>query len=248
MRRAMLAGVAVVVVTPISQAIAQPASQARVFITVNGGYQATSVDFHDTIEIRQYVEDGAIDADYEIAAAPAFDVGGGARVWRNLAVGVGVSRFSKSNAAAVTAQIPHPFFFSRARAISGESPALEREETAVHLQAVFLVPVGSRFHVALFGGPSFFAVKQDLVESVVFSESYPYDTASFTRAETDRQSESKIGFNTGVDVAYMFARNIGVGALVRVSRASITFESADGEPFSVNVGGTQIGGGLRLRF
>lgn len=248
MRKAMLAAIVVVAALPIPQAIAQPASQARVFINVNGDYQATSSDFHDTIGIRRHVEDGTIDADYGIEAAPAFDVGGGARLWRNLAVGVGVSRFSKASAARVTAKIPHPFFFNRAREISGESPALKREETVVHVQAVFLVPAGARFQVAVFGGPSFFTVKQNLVTNVEFSESYPFDTASFVRAETEGHSESKVGFNTGADVAYMFHRNIGVGAVVRFSRASIDVKSADGKQFSVEVGGAQVGGGLRLRF
>ena len=40
---------------------------------------------------------------------------GGVRVWRNLAVGVGFSRFNTGSEAVVAAALPHPFFFDRER-------------------------------------------------------------------------------------------------------------------------------------
>jgi opacity protein-like surface antigen len=248
MRRAFLAALILAAGLPAADAAAQTATAGRVFVNVNGNYQATSTDFQDNVTFQQYAEDGSIDTDYEVKAAPVFDISGGAKVWRNLAVGIGVSRFSKSNAAVVTASIPHPFFFNRAREISGDSPALRRQETAVHVQAIYMVPVGERLEVSVFGGPSFFTVKQDLVTTVEYSESYPYDTATFTAADIEQQSESKVGFNTGVDVAYMFHPNVGVGGLVRFSRASVDFASPDGETVSVDAGGAQIGAGVRLRF
>ena len=65
---------------------------SRGFVTINGGYQATSTDFTDNVVFTLFVEEGDFDAGYGVD--PVFDVSGGVRVWRNLAIGVGVSRFS----------------------------------------------------------------------------------------------------------------------------------------------------------
>src|SRR4029077_19967420 len=97
------------------------------------------------------------------SSIPGFDVGGGVRVWRNLAVGLDVSRFSKETAGTVSAQIPHPFFFNRARTVSGDASGLTRDETAVHLQALWMLPFGSRWRLALGGGAPWVSRGQALV-------------------------------------------------------------------------------------
>ena len=79
-------------VAVLGSAVTGAAQQgARGFVTLNGGYQATSTDFADNIVFTRFVEEGDIDADYGLGAGPLYDVGGAVRVWRNLAVGVAVS-------------------------------------------------------------------------------------------------------------------------------------------------------------
>ena len=68
---------------------------ARGFVTLNGGYQISSTDFDGSVEFTKFVEEGDLDADYTLGGGPLYDLGGGVRVWRNLAVGVAVSAFSK---------------------------------------------------------------------------------------------------------------------------------------------------------
>src|SRR5207244_1268659 len=111
-----------------------------------------------------------------------FDVAGGARVWKQLGVGVGVSRFSASTPATLTGTVPHPFFFNRLRSVTGSVAGLTREELAVHIQARGIVEAGPRFEVMVFGGPSFFQVKQAVVTDFTISESFPYDDATFRSA------------------------------------------------------------------
>ena len=170
------------------------------------------------------------------------------RVWRNLAVGVAVSAFGKESDTSVTARIPHPFFFDRDRQVSGSPGDLRREETAVHVQAIWVVPVSAALEVAVFGGPTFFNISQDLVTDVLFTQVYPYDTATYAGISTGRQSESKVGFNVGADVSFYFSGHVGVGWLARFSRATIDLPSQDGGTVTVDTGGFQTGGGLRLRF
>ena len=118
----------------------------------------------------------------------------------------------------------------------------------MHVQASWTVTVNEAIEVAVFGGPTFFSITQDLVTDVQFTQTYPFDTATYTGATTDRQSESKVGFNVGADVSFFFSGHVGVGWLARFSRATIDVPTQDGGAVAVESGGFQTGGGLRLRF
>ena len=236
-------------VTLLASAMSVSAQQpARGFVTLNGGYLVNSADFTHNIVFTEFVEEGDLDADYRRGGGPLYDVGGAVRVWRNLAVGVAVSAFTKDNDASVTARIPHPFFFDRDRQIGGAQGNLNRQETAVHVQGIWVVPVNEALEIAVFGGPTFFDIEQDLVTEVRFTQAYPFDTAMYTGTTFGRQSRSKVGFNVGADVTFYFSGHIGVGVLARFSRATIDLPSQDGGTVAVEAGGLHTGGGLRLRF
>ena len=57
-------------------------TNSRVFINTNGGYQATSTDFTDTVSFTLFVEEGDFTVGYGVETAPVFDVGGGVVLWR----------------------------------------------------------------------------------------------------------------------------------------------------------------------
>jgi hypothetical protein len=215
------------------------------YLAVSGGYQAGSSGFSETFGFQQHLERATVTTEYPKKDGPTFDVGGGFRVWRNLAAGVSVSSVSRSTDGAVSGSIPHPFFFDAGRAIEGTA-ALKRTETAVHVQAAYVVPAGRRMLVTLSGGPSFFSVKQSLVQSVQFSESYPFDTATLSSAPTASASKSVTGFNAGLDVGYYFTGAVGAGMMVRYSGATLALPSHDAT-ISTKVGGFQAAGGLRVR-
>ena len=175
---------------------------------------------------------------------------------------LGVSRFRTQDDAAVTARLPHPLFFDQDpacgldgcdRTVSGTASSLTREEITIDLQATWILPIARHFDLSLFGGPTFFIVEQDLVTSVSNTETFPFDTTTFDAATAERQSQSGIGYNVGVDFTYFLqaagsGARVGLGTLVRFSRASIDFTSEDGDTIAVEAGGLYIGGGLRLRF
>ena len=250
--RAIVAGAVALTMAASADAQTQP-TNSRVFINTNGGYQATSTDFTDTVSFTLFVEEGDFTVGYGVETAPVFDVGGGVVLWRNLAVAVGASRFAQQDDAAVNARLPHPLFFNRDREASGTASSLRREEIAVHLQAIWMSPISSRFEIAVSGGPTVFIVDQDLVTSVSHIETFPFDTVTFDAATAKRQSESSVGFNVGADLTYFLFQGtggtkFGVGTLVRFSRASIDFVSEDEGIVSVDAGGFQVAGGVRLRF
>jgi hypothetical protein len=106
----------------------------RGYVNVSGWFQPPS-SFSNTVRPLDFAEPSEIDNRYQTGGVPGFEADGGIRIWRNLAVGAGVSRFSKETTAAVSAQIPHPFFFNKPQAVSGDAASLTRDETAAHLQA-----------------------------------------------------------------------------------------------------------------
>jgi hypothetical protein len=230
-----------------SPAAAQTWSE-RVLISVNGAYQPTKNDFSDRFEFQKNLETGTTDVDYPVKGGFVFDAGASFRFWKNLAAGVSVSSFTRDDIASTTSSIPHPFFFQQPRTVTGDATGVKRTETAVHVQAVYLVNPGGKLRMAFSGGPTFFTLEQDLVTEVTVTETYPYDTAAFASADKRRESGSTVTFNVGADVMWMLSRNVGVGGLVRFSPASVDLDAPNNRTISVDAGGVYAGGGLRLLF
>ncbi len=220
----------------------------RIFVSIDGVYQTGGEDFTDSKNFVRNAEDGSFATNYSVESGPAFTVSAGAHLTRQLAVGVGVSRFSHSTPTSFTASVPHPFFFDRDRALTSDIGGLSREELAVHVQARFVMPVSRRVQAMVFGGPSFFQVKQDIVNDFTYTDNYPFDTATFATSVTSSVSESAVGFNVGADVSYFFTPQLGLGGTVQLVGANVDMPSAGSGTIEVSAGKFQAGAGLRLRF
>jgi hypothetical protein len=59
--------------------------------------------------------------------------------------------------------------------------------------------------------------------------------------------DTGVGFNIGVDGTYLFTDRIGGGIVLRYTGGSVDLDS-DAGTVSLDVGGFQIGFGLRVRF
>jgi hypothetical protein len=214
------------------------------FLHVNATYQ-TGPAFTDSFTYVQYAENASVSTRYPKAAGASFDVGGGIRLWRNLAVGGVLARFTGNGTAMVNATIPQPLYLNQDRTVAGPFSPSRRSETALHMQATWVVPSGKRLLIKVSGGPSVFNLKQALVSGVRWSGPYPYDTLDFT-ADAQDISKTTLGFNAGGDVAYFFTKTIGVGGMVRYAYARARLGSKSGA-LTVGAGGLQAGGGLRIR-
>jgi hypothetical protein len=242
-KRAAAIVVLAAILRPASAAAQSGAWTDKGYAAINGFYQP-STSFSDLVRPIAFGEAAQVDTRYGIKAVPGADAAAGVRVWRNFAIGVDVGFLTKSGSGTVTAQMPHPFYFNRPRAVTGDASGLARSETAVNLEALVMLPIRARWQAALFGGPTWFMVNQDLVTNVTLTENYPYDTASFAGTTSTRQSRGKAGVNVGGDVAYMLRPHVGIGVDVRFTRARIALT----DTATVTAGGTHVGGGLRFRF
>ena len=220
----------------------------RVWVSVNVGMQIPGEDISDRFEFDRFVERATVDVDYDAEPAVLFDGGVGVLLWKRLGAAVAVSRFTRDGTAQIDARIPHPFFDNRHREISGSADSVTRSETGIHMQATVTAEAGDKFIVIVSGGPSYLRVDQDLVSGVQYSESFPFDEATFTAADLTRTNASALGFNAGADFMWMAARQWGIGGVVRYSRATVDLETNDGRTISTSAGGLQVGAGIRLRF
>jgi hypothetical protein len=220
----------------------------RVWVSANAGMQMPVEDFSDRFEFERFVETATVDVDYDAEPGVFFDGGLGVLLWKRLGAAVAFSRFTRDGNAQIDARIPHPFFDNRHREISGTEDSVTRSETGIHMQATITAEAGDKFIVILSGGPSYLRLDQDLVTGVQYSESFPFDEATFTGADLTRTNGSALGFNAGADLMWMAARHWGIGGMVRYTRATVDLDTSDGRTISVKAGGFQVGGGLRLRF
>jgi hypothetical protein len=211
-------------------------------------YQTTSNAFTGTTTLTQYVEAGSVTTTYDLSRPPALDAGVLVRIWRDLAVGAVATWLSETGDGTVTASIPHPFLFNTPRTVVGAVANVPREELAIHMNAAWILPAGRKTQITISGGPTYFHVTQGLVIDVTTSSVYPYDTATFLGATVSKTSQWQLGANAGLDVSVRLSTHVGVGGLVRYSRASAQFPMAMGDAVTVEAGGLQLGGGVRFIF
>lgn len=247
---------------PASAVIAKPASRPprpprkpqkgdwtdMGYLFVNGLLEAGGSEFTQSQSWRYFAETATATAAYPSTSAFGFDASGGYRVWRNLAVGAGVTVVSRSTTPAYSGSMPNPLYLNRPNLVSGTFAA-SNSETAINLQAAWGIPVSPRMLVVLFAGPSIFTVKQTVIaaQGISVSSGYPYDSTAAT-VSTQEVSKTAFGFGAGADVSYYFSKTVGVGGMIRVARATAEMP-VNGQPsVAVAAGGFQLGGGLRIRF
>jgi Outer membrane protein beta-barrel domain len=237
-------------------AAAQTSREERGWVDVNVGIAASGAGeetftfaypaFSETLEMASYYAKPSRGAD--------FDFGGGYMFNPKFGLGVSFSGTAHEDSAGLAVSVPHPFFFNASGLDAGVSDVLLRTESAAHIQAM-IVPIHSdRFRLRVFGGPSIFRVKADMVGDIdysqfasIFSRSNSVSILSTTNVET---AGTGFGFHGGADASWFFTRVVGIGGFARYSHGNATLSP---EPMSladqdIKVGGFQTGGGLRLRF
>jgi hypothetical protein len=230
-----------VVASTATGALAQaPPLTKNIFVDVNLGAQPQSRSFTVDAFPIVYNEAAIIHSTQDVGGTGFFDVQGGYRVWRDLSVGLGLTKaFTNSRVATVTGAIPHPLFYDTRVESTQTVPDLEHSETTTHLFVMWTSPVTDRIDAAVSLGPSYVSVSQDLVNSV----NVPAGTQTFTPIVSN-ESEGVWGFTFGGDVTYLVTPRIGIGGMIRYVNAEVDLPSVP----DLSVAGFQIGGGVRFRF
>jgi hypothetical protein len=245
-RAGIVFGIAVLAAGGFSDASAQP--RERVSISLNGASQATDNPFSDRFEFPVDRETASTESHYPVKGGVLIDGSIALRVWRNIGAGVAVSHFVRDGTATTDSRLPHPLYFASLRTLAGDVRGVSRTERGIHVQALYRFAFAAPITVTLFGGPSIIRVEQDVVSAIQYNESFPYDQPTFGAAETRPVRGSAVGFNAGADVAWMFARHVGVGGVARFARATVDLDLPGGRSKAVDAGGLSGGAGLRVVF
>lgn len=246
--RACIAAIASAVLTA---GVAPTEAQERFKVSINAGTQTSTESFAETQTFQQYFEQGSFTFGRTVAKTLFFDAGVAVRLWRGLHGGVSVSRVEDTGAGDLTAQVPHPLFFDRARTVTGEISGIARRELAQHVSVGWMIPAAGGLDFMVFGGPTVFTTEQMFVTTLMLTldkETYPFDTLAFPGAVTEKLRENAIGYHAGVDLTWRFARRVGGGLLIRYANGKKDFTPTGGMPVEVTVGGLHAGGGVRLVF
>ena len=239
-------------------AAAQPASAQvgaawvdRGYFNLSVGFESTSGTLNDSATFTLYDESGTKTVEQNVDSGSLIDFSVGSRVWRNVSVGIGFHRGANSSEASGTASVPHPVLFNSSRAAAVAAGDLDRSEQAFHLQLGYMILVNEDLSVHVTLGPSFFRLKQDVLSDFSFTETgFPFNTVNADAVIVER-SDSAVGVNAGVDVAYELwesdAYRLGAGAFLRYAGASARITVIENN-VDTDVGGLQFGLGLRVRF
>lgn len=235
---------------PVSSTPWGPLS-GRLSLHINAAFQTSAQQVRETLSSRAYGEDATLRTWQEIDGGAIIDAGGRIRMWRQLEIGATYTQLNGSHPAVVSGSVPHPIQFSQPRAIEPQTVQLIHRERATHVSAawVLAMPFDAPLDVTVFGGPSFFSLRQGLVTHVTVRETGgpPFATVSVA-VDTGEHRRNGVGGHVGADVAFMVTSTIGLGFLVRYAAASVTLPSSISPAVSLKVGGFHAGGGLRLRF
>ena len=206
-----------------------------------------SVDSESTFRI--YDEFASVDFRQEHGGGFAFLVGGGARVWRNLVIGGSLTRVSSDQTVEGSAQIPHPLVYSQPRTATVAAEGYKHAETAFHVHAKWMIPVGDRFDVGVFGGPSFVSISHDFaaLPVTVTEGSFPYSSVTVSDPRLISKSKMAVGVNIGADATYRVTTQVGVGGFLMYSGANADIKVEDVSR-QVSGGGVLLGAGVRVSF
>ena len=211
-------------------------------VGVQGGSRtlSTSSQF-DIYGSQEFGERATLDTSQDVGGGAFFDLSGGYKVWRNLAVGIGFTRVGSDSDVSVNASVPDPLFADRPRSVSTTATNSKYSEVAVNLSGTWMMPVTDKVDVGFAFGPTIFSVSQDVPTSISVSE----PGATITATSFNRVDKTTMGVHFGVDTTYLIRPKLGAGAFLRYTVGSVDLEGAED---NLTVGGFQIAFGVRYRF
>jgi hypothetical protein len=215
------------------------AAPARIFGSVNVGGQTQSRTLNGEFTFPVYSQDATVTTSTGVDAGPIFDLNGGYRFMERFGAGVGFTTFGVTGRTSGAASIPHPSSFNRYASVTIAETDAKRSERAVYLTFVYFYPIDDKTEVAVYGGPSFIHVEQELIGN----PSVPVGTQDLNTS-INKESANGVGGIVGVDLNYSITDRIGAGGFLRYNGGSVDLASAS----NVKAGGFQLGVGIRFRY
>jgi hypothetical protein len=226
----MLTGLALAGASGVAAQTVDP----KAYIDVHIAGQTQSVTVASSSAFSLYGEPATTSTSQTVGKGLAFDGGAGYRIWNNVSIGVAVSMFTRSPAAAITITTPDPIVFGAFSTLTA-SPQLRQRELGTHIKLAYALRLNETFEVAISGGPSFVHLRKDIASASAVTGTPQISVVTQTAMAT--------GGHGGLDATYIFTPRVGASVFARYVAATADLPAA-----SVPVGGFQGGLGVRLRF
>jgi hypothetical protein len=232
---------------------AAQADESRFFLSVSGGVEPGSQSFADEITFSRYDETARVRvASDDVSSGAVLDFGVGVRVTGNWTLGANFHRTSSVGEWTASGEEPHPIFFNRPRTFAATVGDLKRTEQALHLSVGYRVPLGEKLDLHVYAGPSQFRFGQEVIGRAIISEVGGTFSSVNVTYEQDRRKKNAWGGHVGADLSYSIfqtgATTFRLGGYVRYAGAKSDFPVLTNTTVSTDLGGVQIGAGLRVRF
>lgn len=230
--------------------------EQRGFVQVGGGAQSGSHTLNSTSTFSIYDEEGTLAGTQSFGGGAIVNVGGGARVWKNLVLALNYTRNSDTMDTAIIGRVPHPLFAGRLRETNQRIGALKHSENAYHLSAMWMFPFGEDLTLGVGGGPSFVGVSHEFASAARVQETGVapnFATVAIEDITFTRGKKTATTVNVGADLTYSLPFDLGqagrVGATLgfRYAGGTVGLPGGTGE-VDVKYGGVQFWGGLRVSF
>ncbi len=215
---------------------------------VNGALGTSTLDFTDSRRFDLFLERASFDQRYRSPESLGMELGAFVRIKGPVGFGASVELLRNDNEAAYSAVLPHPFYFERNRELYGQLSGLVHEERALHLNAVLSKTWAGRLTIDVFGGPSLFLTKTEMLVDVPYRETYPYDTVVPGNVETSLFKDEPFGFNVGAGATLRLAGPLGLDFGLRYSKGQIRLSPSEDRTIEFLAGGLRLGAGLRFLF
>ena len=238
-----------------TSALGSPYEQ-RGFVQVGAGAQGGSHLLTNTSTFSIYDETATIQGSQNYGGGSLFTVGGGAKVWKNLVLGLHYTRYSDTTDTAVNARVPHPLFANRLRDANQTIDGLKHSENGYHFTATWMIPLGDDLVIGVGAGPSFVQVAHEFPSSASVTETGAapdFATVGLQNVSFTRGEKTATTVNIGADLTYNLPFDLGqagrLGATLgfRYAGGTVGLQGTTGD-VDVKYGGAQFFGGLRVSF
>lgn len=225
----------------------QPKAEFRriYFLTgFNMGFQEEDITRSWTEQI--YYETAASSLGYGVKKGFPVSASLGFMVTPEIGLELGVDITSRDIDGTFSSSIPHPLLFESNRTGEGTG-AYSLSENAVTLCAVYAARFG-RMGIDVFGGGAYIMAKANVISSISFSESYPYDSISLS-ASSSEISKNVFGFIGGARFLFYISDGFALFGGASYLNGKAAFAPDTGIPGpEITLGGLKAGGGLKLLF
>lgn len=231
---------------------AVPPAQAQQADRVTVGIDFTGAMVWPSAEQAVSFDLNAEQGDFRARRSPATTAGAtvhaDATLWRRMTLGGAVSYESGGVETAIDARLPHPFFFNRPRSVAGTVDDMTQNALGLAIRVGWQIPMTHRFDLHVMGGPLWVRLDSPVVTAVRFVETLPFNTASFTGADTASGVGWGTGLTVGANVGWRWRRHLGFESGMTFRHVSVDVTATTDRRVMVDAGRLRAHAGVRLSY